>query len=209
MSHTPEQKALSIAIAKRDAAKASLERFRQSVAALAAAEQTATKAEAEARAQLEAAIVAKVKGNGEPDTTASARNVYQLAMADLAVAETEHAAGERVVTEAERDLEQLSKAAHRAAVEVAKAVAAHEQPRLVAAARAYGQALHRHKALIRFARAASADSGLIADPIADIQNANNPLKLQIDALTSGTELDPLRLTESEMLEAKIGGSNVG
>lgn len=195
------QQTLAIAIAKRDAAKATLERFRQSVASLAQAEQTASKGESDARALLENATMAKVRGDG--DTTANARAVYHTAMADLAVAETEHAAGKRVVAEAEHELEQLTKASHRAAVDVAKAIAAAEEPALILAARRYGNALARHKSLIRFARAASADAGTVSDPIADL-NSNNPLKLQLDALTNPQVIDSsFAVTEASLLDAKV------
>jgi hypothetical protein len=204
MSHTPEQKALAVLIAKREKAEQQLTLCRQRVHVLGDVEQAAQKAEAEAQARLNDAAAEKVRtGN---DTTAEARAAYQQAIADLAVAETEAAAGRRVILEDRTDLATLERDVHRQCAIVAKAIAEHEQPRLVATARAFGEALARHKSLIRFARAKSADSGLIADPIADIQNSNNPLKLQIDDLINGKDLEAVALTEQAMLDAKIGGS---
>jgi hypothetical protein len=198
--HTPEQKALAVLIAKREAARAQLDRYKASVHVLADAEETARKAEGAAQANLQEAAVNKIKTG--TDTTVNARAVYDAAMRALQAAETEHAAGKRVVLEAAHELDQLTKEVHRQCVEVAKSIAAHDEPNLVAAARAYGEALHRHRSLISFARAASADSGLVADPVADL-NSNNPLKLQIDTLIAGTDLQPVGLTESSMLDAKL------
>jgi hypothetical protein len=74
---------------------------------------------------------------------------------------------------------------------------------LIAAASAFGQSLAKRRALIRFARAASADSGLVADPVADL-NSSNPLKVKVDAMISGADFEPVGLSEQAVLDEELG-----
>jgi hypothetical protein len=167
---------------------------------LADAEQAAHRAEADAQQALHEAAADKVRTG--TDTTAAARSAYQQAMADLAVAETEHEAGKRVVLESEHELKQVAKDAHKMAAQVAKSIADAEEPSLVAAARTYGEKVARHRALTRFARAASADGGSIVDPIPEL-NANNPLAALLQDLTAGRDVE-LHFSEQTLLDAKLG-----
>lgn len=201
MSHTPAQRALAVAIAQREKARTDLELYIQRLSALELAEQEAEQAEADTQAALMEATATKIRTG--TDTTNTARTAYQSAVTAVAVAEVEHAAAEQVVTEQKAELDRAEKAASRAAVEVAKQVAAEHEPALIAAARAYGAALAKHRALIRFSRKASADSGLIADPISDWSNSNNPLKLKAEQLINSAEVDGL--SEQHMLDAKLNG----
>lgn len=196
-----DQKALASLVAKRNAAAADLERFRKSARELGQAEQVATKATAEASLQLEAATMAKVKG--EANNTANARAVYQTALADLACAETESRAAARVVSEAEASLDTLTKQAAHQAVEVCKAIAQHGEQALLDSAKAFGKQLARRRAITRAARAASAATGLNSDPVSELHQAC-PLKLKLDDLIEGKELDAIGYSEQDLLAARIG-----
>jgi hypothetical protein len=202
-----DQQILASLIAKRNAAAADYERYRHAAKSLTQSEQVADKATEEAAAQLEAAMVAKIKGDGDGDTSA-ARAAYQTALAALAVAEAEARAGKIVVADAEATLETLTKQAAHQAVEVCKAIAKHDEVTLREAAEAFGKQLARRRAITRAARAASATTGLNSDPVAEL-NLNNPLKLKLDELIDGKELDAIFYAEQDLLNAKLGGANGG
>lgn len=196
-----DQKLLASLLSKRNAAAADLARYRQAAKALTQAEQVADQATEDASADLEAAMVSKIKGDGG-DTTA-ARAAYQAALAALAVAEAEARAGKVVVADAETNLDTLTKQAAHQAVEVCKAIAQHDEAALLDAGREFGKHLARRNAIIRAARAASATTGLNADPVAEL-NDNNPIKLELDELISGKDLDAIGYGEQDLLDAKLG-----
>jgi len=207
MSHSPAQKTLGVAIGKRNQAEENLQKYKATLYRLQEVDAAAQKAEADAQANLNQLMQEKIKTG--VDATANARAVYSQAMLDLQIATTEHEAGKVVVMQAEHELTQLGRSASRAAVDVARAIAEAHVPGLLTDAKRYSNALQRYKALVRFARAASADSGLISDPIPDLANSNNALRLRLDELINRQTLDDsFTLTEASLLDAKldIGGA---
>jgi hypothetical protein len=191
---------LATAVTKRDEQRMTLARYKNTLNQLTNGERLAEKAEESAKANLIQLTQEKVR-TGVDGGAKAARATYSQAMLDLQIATTEREAAEQVCKQAEQELDRLTKSAHRAGIDVAKATATAEQSGLLVAARRYGLALARHRALIRYARAASSDSGVISDPIPEI-NSLNPLKLELDALVSGEGLDPVSVTERDMLDAK-------
>lgn len=201
MSHTPTQRALAVAIAAREEATKKLEKYRHKWAEVEQAEYAADQNAAAAHAALVDATATRIK-TGTDDTEA-AKVAYGAAVATASLAEVEKLATDRVKKEAAVEVDLATKAALRAAIDVARQVAADHEPHLRACADAYGKALGKYKGLVRFARAASNDLKMPADPVADL-NSNAPLKGDLDKLVNDNE--QLFFTELSLLDVKLGAA---